>query len=133
MGRPKRLADHDLVQLPWLVYNIESLWDATVHLTDMDPSEKNSCPSYSAMMCYIKYVLLVIPYICGSQALDTSYAHLLLSFELHSNALALHAYTRDRRKKAHGQDDGFDGEIDNFQQPQLSSLVKLVCFYPTNS
>jgi len=44
------------------------------------------------------------------------------SFELHHNALALHEYTRHERKKA----SGFDGELDNFQQPELSSLGKLV-------
>ena len=49
------------------------------------------------------------------------------SFQLHDNALALHEYTRDQRKKAHrGQGDGFDGELDNFQEPKLSSLVRLV-------
>ena len=49
------------------------------------------------------------------------------SFQLHDNALALHEYTRDQRKMAHrGQGNGFDGELDNFQQPQLSSLVRLV-------
>jgi hypothetical protein len=44
------------------------------------------------------------------------------SFELHDNALALHEYTRHERKKH----SGFDGELDNFQQPELSSLGKLV-------
>jgi hypothetical protein len=44
------------------------------------------------------------------------------SFELHDNALALHEYTRHERKKA----SGFDGELDNFQEPELSSLGKLV-------
>jgi hypothetical protein len=44
------------------------------------------------------------------------------SFELHDNALALHEYTRHERKMA----SGFDGELDNFQEPELSSLVKLV-------
>jgi hypothetical protein len=44
------------------------------------------------------------------------------SFELHDNALALHEYTRHERKMA----TGFDGELNNFQEPELSSLVKLV-------
>jgi hypothetical protein len=44
------------------------------------------------------------------------------SFELHDNALALHEYTRHERKIA----SGFDGELDNFQEPELSSLAKLV-------
>lgn len=49
------------------------------------------------------------------------------SFQLHDNALALHEYTRDQRKKAHhGKGIGFDGELDNFQEPNLSSIVKLV-------
>ncbi|KAI9510660.1 caspase domain-containing protein [Russula earlei] len=49
-----------------------------------------------------------------------------INFQLHDNALALHDYTRDQRKKAsHGEGDGFDGELDNFQEPELSSLVRL--------
>jgi hypothetical protein len=49
------------------------------------------------------------------------------SFQLHHNALALHEYTLAQRKKAHhGQGDGFDGELDAFQEPQLSSFVRLV-------
>jgi hypothetical protein len=57
--------------------------------------------------------------------------HLLfpLSFQLHDNAMALHNYTRDQKKlAAHGEGNGFDGELDNFQEPELSSLVKLVRF-----
>lgn len=46
----------------------------------------------------------------------------LFSFESHDNHLALHEYTRQQRKK--GSD--FDGELNNFQAPQLSSLAKLV-------
>jgi hypothetical protein len=53
----------------------------------------------------------------------------LFSFQLHDNALALHDYTRDQRKKARrGRGSGFDGELDNFQEPELSSLVRLVRF-----
>jgi len=49
-----------------------------------------------------------------------------INFQLHDNALALHEYTHDQRKKAHkGQGNGFDGELDNFQEPELSSLVRL--------
>jgi len=49
-----------------------------------------------------------------------------INFQLHDNALALHEYTHDQRKKAHnGQGSGFDGELDNFQEPELSSLVRL--------
>jgi len=49
------------------------------------------------------------------------------SFQLHDNALALHEYTRHQKRKAHrGQGEGFDGELDNFQEPKLSSLVRLV-------
>ncbi|KAH9977499.1 caspase domain-containing protein [Russula compacta] len=64
--------------------------------------KKNNYPSYGAMMTHI-------------------------NFQLHDNALALHAYTRDQRKKAaHGEGDGFlDGDLDNFQEPELSSLGKL--------
>ncbi|KAH9953158.1 caspase domain-containing protein [Russula dissimulans] len=63
--------------------------------------KKNNSPSYGALMSHI-------------------------NFQLHYNALALHEYTREERKKAHhGQGDGFDGELDNFQEPELSSLVRL--------
>ena len=49
------------------------------------------------------------------------------SFQLHDNALALHKYTREQRKMARqGQGNGFDGELDDFQEPELSSLVRLV-------
>jgi hypothetical protein len=42
----------------------------------------------------------------------------------------LHEYTRDQRKKAaHGEGNGFDEELDNFQEPALSSLVRLVRFH----
>jgi len=63
--------------------------------------KKYSSPSYSALMAHI-------------------------NFQLHDNALALHEYTRHERKRSHvGQADRFDGELDNFQQPELSSLVRL--------
>ncbi|KAH9998768.1 peptidase C14, caspase domain-containing protein [Russula vinacea] len=60
-----------------------------------------SSPSYSALMAHI-------------------------NFQLHDNALAMHEYTRHERKRTHlGDADRFDGELDNFQQPELSSLEKL--------
>jgi len=63
--------------------------------------KNNSTPSYGALMSHI-------------------------NFQLHDNALALHEYTRDERKKAHlGKGIGFDGELDTFQEPNLSSLVRL--------
>jgi len=50
----------------------------------------------------------------------------MFNIQLHDNALALHNYTRDQRKKARrGRGLGFDGELDNFQEPELSSLVRL--------
>ncbi|KAH8989879.1 hypothetical protein EDB86DRAFT_2831373 [Lactarius hatsudake] len=49
-----------------------------------------------------------------------------VNFELHKNALELHKYTRYQKKNAsQGRGDGFDGELDNFQEPQLSSFAKL--------
>lgn len=35
-------------------------------------------------------------------------------------------------KASHGEGDGFDGELDNFQEPVLSSLAKLVRVHHTN-
>jgi hypothetical protein len=49
------------------------------------------------------------------------------SFQLHDNALALHEYTRHERKMAaSGNGVRFDGELDTFQEPELSSLGRLV-------
>jgi hypothetical protein len=49
------------------------------------------------------------------------------SFQLHSNCLALHQFTlQEKKKEARGEGPGFDGEFNNFQAPQLSSLAKLV-------
>ncbi|KAN0136282.1 Caspase domain containing protein [Lactarius tabidus] len=49
-----------------------------------------------------------------------------INFQLHDNAIELHKYTRYQKMKAsHGEGDGFDGELDNFQEPVLSSLAKL--------
>ncbi|KAI9456400.1 peptidase C14, caspase domain-containing protein, partial [Lactarius psammicola] len=49
-----------------------------------------------------------------------------INFQLHDNALELHKYTRYQKKKAtRGNGDDFDGELDNFQEPVLSSLAKL--------
>ncbi|KAI9438818.1 caspase domain-containing protein [Lactarius indigo] len=49
-----------------------------------------------------------------------------VNFALHENARELHAYTREQKKKeARGEGNGFDGELDNFQEPKLSSLAKL--------
>jgi hypothetical protein len=75
-------------------------------------------------MSHVKYVGLL--YTCRSHmSVDLS----SFSFKLHDNALALHEYTRGQRKKAaHGEGPGFGGELDIFQEPELSSLVKLVRF-----
>ncbi|KAH9164041.1 hypothetical protein EDB89DRAFT_2078312 [Lactarius sanguifluus] len=49
-----------------------------------------------------------------------------VNFALHENTRELHAYTREQKKKeARGEGNGFDGELDNFQEPKLSSLAKL--------
>ncbi|KAI9438830.1 hypothetical protein H4582DRAFT_2146753 [Lactarius indigo] len=49
-----------------------------------------------------------------------------VNFALHENALELHKYTHYQKKAAaFGQENGFDGELDDFQEPQLSSFGKL--------
>jgi len=49
-----------------------------------------------------------------------------VNFQLHANCRALHEYTLGEKKKAaRGEGPGFDGELNNFQAPQLSSLAKL--------
>ncbi|KAF8258294.1 hypothetical protein EI94DRAFT_1148415 [Lactarius quietus] len=45
-----------------------------------------------------------------------------VNFALYENARELHAYTRQQKREGNG----FDGELDNFQEPMLSSLSKLV-------
>ncbi|KAH9968497.1 caspase domain-containing protein [Lactifluus volemus] len=63
--------------------------------------QTNNHPTYKALMSHINH-------------------------KLHDNAMALHEYTHDQRKKAaRGEGNGFDGDLDNFQEPELSSLVKL--------
>jgi hypothetical protein len=43
------------------------------------------------------------------------------------NCLELHKYTlQEKNIAARGEGPGFDGEMNNFQAPQLSSLAKLV-------
>ena len=54
-----------------------------------------------------------------SSDLSTSFFY---SFALHENSRELHAYTRKQKKE--GND--FDGELNNFQQPKLRGLAKLV-------
>ena len=60
--------------------------------------------------------------------LDWAYLiYTFFSFQLHANIRALHKYTLEEKKKAaRGNGPGFDGELNNFQAPQLSSLAKLV-------
>ena len=58
--------------------------------------------------------------------------HIISSFQLHDNALELHKYTRSQKVKAsHGEGGGFDGELDNFQKPVLTSLAVLVRVHHT--
>ncbi|KAF8258279.1 hypothetical protein EI94DRAFT_1913222 [Lactarius quietus] len=44
-----------------------------------------------------------------------------MNFALYENARELHEYTREQKKEG----SGFDGDLDNFQEPKLSSLSKL--------
>ena len=48
--------------------------------------------------------------------------HFFFSFALHENARELHTYTRQQKEGGYG----FDWELDNFHEPELSSLSKLV-------
>lgn len=49
-----------------------------------------------------------------------------INFMLHENGLALHKYTRYRKmKEKRGEGSSFDGELNDFQEPTLSSLAKL--------
>src|SRR5260370_328622 len=70
------------------------------------------------------------PLICLASISDISKrvspSYFFSSFMLHENARELHKYTREQKKKGAGEGTGFDGELDNFQGPTLSSLSKLV-------
>ena len=54
--------------------------------------------------------------------LSASPSLFFFSFALHENSRDLHTYTRQQKKEGCE----FDGELDNFQEPKLSSLWKLV-------
>ncbi|KAI0246645.1 caspase domain-containing protein [Lactifluus subvellereus] len=57
-----------------------------------------------------------------------SYRELMthVNFQLYANCCVLHEYTRAQKKMAaRGEGPGFDGELNNFQTPELSSLAKL--------
>ena len=54
-----------------------------------------------------------------------------LSFQLYYNACALHEFTHNERKNTrYYSRDNLSGEFISFQEPQLSSLMRLVCFHP---
>jgi hypothetical protein len=82
------------------------------------------------------FAIISYPYVpCQVRHSPPSYYRLGLSdriytcfsFQLHTNCRALHKYTLEEKKKAaRGEGPGFDGELNNFQAPQLSSLAKLV-------
>ena len=57
-----------------------------------------------------------------SDCIYTFFSHLL-----HANCRALQEYVPwEKKKAARGVGPGFDDELNDFQPPQLSSLVKLV-------
>ncbi|KAH9172758.1 caspase domain-containing protein [Lactarius sanguifluus] len=104
MGGPERLTHHGHVQISEFVHSIGGCLTLIRHC----PSETHSQPSYRELMSHI-------------------------NFQLHDNALELHKYTRYQKKQAsRGKGDGFDGELDNFQEPVLSSLARLVRVHHTN-
>ena len=81
----------------------------------------------------VAYQVRCLPHFrCSHMSVYASYLvfiYFSFSFQLHDNALALHEYTRDQKKRAaRGEGNGFDGDLDNFQEPELSSLVRLVRF-----
>lgn len=57
-----------------------------------------------------------------------SYRNLMshVNFALYENFRDLHTYTREQKKKeARGEGMSFESELDEFQEPKLSSLSKL--------
>jgi len=49
-----------------------------------------------------------------------------VNYRLHANCRGLHKYTLEEKKKAaHGEGSGFDGEVNDFEAPQLSRLSKV--------
>ena len=95
-------------------------------LTSM--TETNAYPSYRALMAHVKYA--TIPVLIPPSIRLSAYSialSALFSIQLHTNCRELHKYTlAEKKKAAQGRGVGFDGEMNNFQAPQLSSLSKLV-------
>ena len=85
------------------------------------------CPSYRKLMSHVGCVTYT-PCFDPPIYLSACPRHFFFfSFTLYENARELHKYTREQKKKgAGGEGTGFDGELDNFQGPTLSSLSKLV-------
>ena len=85
-------------------------------------AEEQPSPSYRALMTHVQYATptrLIIDI--------RLYLHLFFSHQMHANCRALHEYTlQEKIKAARGEGPGFDGELNNFQAPQLGSLAKLV-------
>jgi hypothetical protein len=73
-------------------------------------------------MFHVKYATALRPM--------ADFAYPFFSFQLHANCRTLHNYTlHEKKKAARGEGPGFDGELNNFQAPQLSSLAKLVSIF----
>ena len=82
---------------------------------------KQPAPSYHTLMTYVK---------CATRPSYYQYRIALTSFfsyQLYAIFRGLHKYTLEEKKKARrGVGPGFDGDLNNFQAPKLSSLGKLV-------
>ena len=62
-----------------------------------------------------------------TRLIESRFVYTFFSFQLHANIRELHKYNlMERKKAARGEESTFDGELNNFQAPQLSSLAKLV-------
>ena len=75
----------------------------------------------------MRHISALLPTLIRLSAYPIALSSLFFSFQLYENCLMLHDYTRAEKKKAaQGEGPGFDGELNDFQAPQLSSLARLV-------
>ncbi|KAF8260704.1 hypothetical protein EI94DRAFT_1747690 [Lactarius quietus] len=87
-----------------------------MYLAPRPPTEKYPRPSYRNMMSHIRCA--TNPYF---RRPISGCICLYLSSALHENAREPHTYTRQQQKEGNSS----DGELDDFQEPKLSSLSKM--------
>ena len=116
----------EFLSKPVFCLNLAFLCYGGLRLTEMTNCRKATFAIIrnSNVPCQVRHSSPPYGRLCVS---DRIYTFFFFSFQLHVNCRALHNYTlQERKKAARGEGPGFDGELNNFQTPQLSSLARLV-------